>query len=170
MCSPGLNFIRGTLQDHALRETLDKDGKPCVRRKCPAKQEATAFKVNLRISWDGLEQTTAIQDIVPVHMLLGTEFDFMCVRPLYLNGGCPSRADSLNRPQIVRECVIDESKGRRYASITHVPDVGHMVSALLSHYDRLLKQQFAGHSSKTKRCGQDDLGYLDPDFSSRNYC
>lgn len=31
------------------------------------------------------------------------------------------------RPPVVRACVIDKRKGRRYASVSYIPDVGHMV-------------------------------------------
>ncbi|KAI0343802.1 alpha/beta-hydrolase [Trametopsis cervina] len=93
--------------DHALYETTDASGKVVVRRKTPAMQEADAFFLNLEITWDGLETAAAIQGRVPIHMVLGTEFDLM--------------------PTMVRESMVDKKKGRVWASVTHVEDVGHMV-------------------------------------------
>ena len=55
-----------------------------MRRKCPAEQEASAFNVNLKHSFDALEQAKTIQDLVPIHVILGTKFDFMYVRNLIL--------------------------------------------------------------------------------------
>lgn len=41
----------------------------------------------------------------------------------------PSAAPS---PPVVRACVIDKRKGRRYSSVSYIPDVGHMVGARVS--------------------------------------
>lgn len=39
--------------------------------------------------------------------------------------------------------MIDESKGRRVASVVRVPDAGHLVSSLLSRYYRLKAERIA---------------------------
>lgn len=92
--------------EHGLYETINRDGKRHVQRKCPAVAEAS-FRANLEITWQAMAQADKIQHYMPVHMVLGTGEGVI--------------------PAVVRDCVIDKKKGRRYASVSIIPDVGHMI-------------------------------------------
>ncbi|KAK7012805.1 Alpha/beta-hydrolase [Favolaschia claudopus] len=93
--------------EHALTSGKDKEGKPCVVRSCPMIHEALAFQVNLKNTWDAVEQISKLSPRVPIHVVFGETVDLM--------------------PQVIHECVVDKSKGRNVASITTIPDVGHTI-------------------------------------------
>ncbi|KAK7024976.1 Alpha/beta-hydrolase [Favolaschia claudopus] len=96
--------------EHALTSGKDKDGNPCVVRSCPMIHEALAFQVNLKNTWDAVEQISKLSSgssRVPIHVVFGETVDLM--------------------PQVIRECVVDKNKGRNVASITTIPDVGHTI-------------------------------------------
>ncbi|KAJ7173970.1 Alpha/beta hydrolase fold-1 [Mycena crocata] len=99
--------IVGLFVKHALKDSKDKDGSVCVVRACPAIHEATAFEVNRAASWDAAGQVSKLSGIVPIHAVFGEKIDLM--------------------PQPLRDCVLDESKGRKMDSITMIPGVGHTV-------------------------------------------
>ncbi|KAJ7453156.1 Alpha/beta hydrolase fold-1 [Mycena latifolia] len=104
--------------EHGLRESTDKDGKPCVVRKCPAIHEASAFQVNLEITWVAAAQVAKLSGVVPIHVVYGENVDMINLfQPLMIP----------RRPQIIRDGVIDKAKGRIVDSVTTIPDVGHTV-------------------------------------------
>ncbi|KAJ7437591.1 Alpha/beta hydrolase fold-1 [Mycena galericulata] len=93
--------------EHGLKESEDKEGNYCVIRACPMIHEASAFQVNLEITWDATEQVAKLSGVVPIHVVFGKNVDLM--------------------PQIIREGVVNEKKGRKVSSITTIPDVGHTI-------------------------------------------
>ncbi|KAJ7706730.1 hypothetical protein B0H17DRAFT_1192306 [Mycena rosella] len=93
--------------EHGLRDSKDKDGNFCVIRKCPTIHEASAFQVHLEITWDAEEQVAKLSDVVPIHVVFGENIDMV--------------------PQIVRDGILDKTKGRVVDSIKLVPDVGHTI-------------------------------------------
>ncbi|KAI0341070.1 alpha/beta-hydrolase [Trametopsis cervina] len=92
--------------EHALYETTNSSGKLHVQRKCPGIQEAS-FRANLTHTWAAMEQADVLQHVLPIHLVLGTGDGVM--------------------PEVIRECVADQAKGRRYTSVSYVHDVGHMI-------------------------------------------
>ncbi|KAJ6613733.1 Alpha/beta hydrolase fold-1 [Mycena sp. CBHHK59/15] len=99
--------IVGLFSEHGLTDTKDKDGNACVVRQCPTIHEASAFQVNLEVTWDAAEQVSKLSGIVPVHVVFGERVDLM--------------------PQVIRDCVVDKTKGRKVDSITTIPEVGHTI-------------------------------------------
>ncbi|KAJ6584447.1 alpha/beta-hydrolase [Mycena capillaripes] len=93
--------------EHGLKDSKDKDGNDCVVRKCPMIHEASAFQVNLEVTWEASEQMSKLSGIVPIHVVFGENVDLM--------------------PQLIRDCIVDEIKGRKVSSITTVPKVGHTI-------------------------------------------
>ncbi|KAF7356271.1 Alpha/beta-hydrolase [Mycena venus] len=91
--------------EHALKRSKDKDGNACVVGKCPAIHEASAFQVNLKNTWDAVEQLSKLSQLVPIHVVYGENVDLM--------------------PQVIHDCVI--KRIGTAASITTVPDVGHTI-------------------------------------------
>ncbi|KAJ7654678.1 Alpha/beta hydrolase fold-1 [Mycena polygramma] len=93
--------------EHALMSSKDKDGNPCVVRKCPMIHEASAFQVNLKNTWYAAQQISNLSGAVPIHVVFGETADLM--------------------PQLIHDCVVDKTKGRNVASITTIPAVGHTI-------------------------------------------
>ncbi|KAJ6550612.1 Alpha/Beta hydrolase protein [Mycena vulgaris] len=93
--------------EYGLKDSIDEDGKPCVIRKCPMIHEASAFQVNLEITWDAAAQVAKLSGVVPIHVIFGENVDMM--------------------PQVIRDGVIDKTKGRIVDSVTTIPDVGHTI-------------------------------------------
>ncbi|KAJ7151950.1 alpha/beta-hydrolase, partial [Mycena filopes] len=93
--------------EHGLRDSKDKDGNPCVVRKCPMIHEASAFQANLEVTWVAADQLAKLSGQVPIHVVFGENVDLMT--------------------KVIRDCVVDKAKGRKVDSITLVPDAGHTV-------------------------------------------
>ncbi|KAJ6593226.1 Alpha/beta hydrolase fold-1 [Mycena capillaripes] len=93
--------------EHALKDSMDQDGKPCIVRRCPVIHEASAFQVNLGPSDTACEQLSKLSRTVPIHVVFGETVDLS--------------------PQVIRNCAVDRTKGRNVASVTMVPDVGHTI-------------------------------------------
>jgi hypothetical protein len=64
-------------QEHALRDSRDKDGNACVVRKCPMVHEASAFQFNLKHTWDAVDQISRLSRLVPIHVVFGETVDLM---------------------------------------------------------------------------------------------
>ncbi|KAJ6474400.1 Alpha/Beta hydrolase protein [Mycena vitilis] len=99
--------VVASFAEYGLRDSTDKEGKPCVVRKCPMIHEASAFQVNLKITWDAAAQVAKLSGVVPIHVVYGENVDMM--------------------PQVIRDGVIDKTKGRIVDSVTTVPEVGHTI-------------------------------------------
>ncbi|KAJ7201833.1 hypothetical protein GGX14DRAFT_571097 [Mycena pura] len=97
--------IVAVFSEHALKPSQDKDGNACVVGKCIAIHEACAFQVNLKNTWDAVEQLSKLSQLVPIHVVYGENVDLM--------------------PQVIRDCVI--KRLGTAASITTIPDVGHTI-------------------------------------------
>ncbi|KAJ7146732.1 hypothetical protein C8R44DRAFT_598796, partial [Mycena epipterygia] len=76
--------IVGLYVEHALKSSKDKDGNSCVVRKCRMIHEASAFQVNLEVTWDAAEQLSKLYGIIPIHVVFGETLDLMQVRFSFL--------------------------------------------------------------------------------------
>jgi hypothetical protein len=66
---------------------------------------------------------------IPVHIIFGSINDYMCVIPV------GARITShLFRPRFVQDSLTDPASGRRFASVTRLGGVGHLVRQDRAHY------------------------------------
>ncbi|KAI0811137.1 hypothetical protein BC629DRAFT_1589875 [Irpex lacteus] len=96
---------------HALYETTNKEGKPHIQRKCPPNQSEGGWYNNMESFWQAIEQSDRVQRIIPVHLVLGT---------------ANNKGGDVMLPAI-RDMLLDKTKGRTYASVSTIPDVGHQL-------------------------------------------
>jgi hypothetical protein len=66
-------------QEHALKDSTDKNGKACVVRNCPTIHEASAFQANLELGGlqEAAERISILSDRVPIHAIFGETVDLV---------------------------------------------------------------------------------------------
>jgi hypothetical protein len=66
-------------QEHALKDSTDKNGKACVVRTCPVIHEASAFQANLELGGpqEAAERISILADRVPIHVIFGETVDLV---------------------------------------------------------------------------------------------
>ncbi|KAF7330197.1 Alpha/beta-hydrolase [Mycena venus] len=92
--------------EYGLKDAKDSEGNACVVRACPTIHEASAFQVNLKSAWTGVEQISKLSGLVPIHVVFGERVDLM--------------------PKAILDSVVDETKGRKVSSVTRIPG-GHTI-------------------------------------------
>ncbi|KAI0086613.1 hypothetical protein BDY19DRAFT_959407 [Irpex rosettiformis] len=97
--------------EHALYKTTNKEGKVHIQRKCPADQSEGGWYNNMEYFWQAIEQSDRIQRIIPVYLVLGT---------------ANNKGGDVMLPAI-RDMLLDKKKGRTYASVSYIPNVGHQL-------------------------------------------
>lgn len=129
--TPRDEFTLFDRQKHALCETTDKEGKPHVQRKCPPNQSEGGWYNNMEGFWQAIEQSDRVQRIIPVHLVLGTANnkggDVMYVPHILLTFLAYINPCHSSRLPAIRDMLLDKTKGRTYASVSTIPDVGHQV-------------------------------------------
>ncbi len=119
------------LQKHALYETTNKEGKPHIQRKCPPNQSEGGWYNNMESFWQAIEQSDRVQRIIPVHLVLGTANnkggDVMYVPHISFAISAYINLCHFSRLPAIRDMLLDKTKGRTYASVSTIPDVGHQV-------------------------------------------
>lgn len=107
--------------DHGLQMIKDKEGRDCAVRKCSTHQEASAF-LNHPATWEATSQVARVCAIRPVHVIFGEIYDLS--------------------PRFAKESTVDPTKDRVVASVTRVPNVGHLI---LQEKPDILALTMSGH-------------------------
>ncbi|KAF9267155.1 alpha/beta-hydrolase [Marasmius fiardii PR-910] len=99
--------IARLMADYGLRETMDPETKESVvTLKCPKEQEAVLYSA-VDGHFEAMDELKRVCRTVPVHAIWGENEDIVV--------------------EDIRNSLGDISKGRTLASVTTVPDCGHMI-------------------------------------------
>lgn len=89
---------------------------------------AQAMYLDIKGATEPVEELTRLCSLLPIHLVLGLQNDFMYA--LSLLSKCLIKLETCS-PRSVHEALLDPASGRRYASLREEPDVGHLVRGLL---------------------------------------